>query len=367
MGHPQVDYDVVIVGAGPAGLSTALHLADAAPSLAERCVVLEARRHPRDKPCAGGVTPGALHYVRRLGIDPDGIARAHVRDVRVRMGTAEVVVRGDPRCFDVIRRRDFDELLANVLAERRGPGLLQDTRARSVRAARGHIEIETDRGTLRCRCVVGADGGSSVVRRSLFPDGPSESVVGLQRLVRPTEVASSEAVFDFSPVRSGLRGYTWDFPTLGAERSVGIFAHGDARSASAYLREHLERLGVADAAEVPLQAARVRVFRPSDALSVPRALLVGDAAGIDPLLGEGIGFALGQGEVATRALLRAFSADDFAFAGYRGEVLRHQVGRCLVKRHRRFRVLATPGSHMFLRPVWRLVVDVGEAATFTPV
>ena len=49
-----IDTDLVIIGGGPAGLSTALHLQHLAPRLAERTVVLEAERYPREKICAGG-------------------------------------------------------------------------------------------------------------------------------------------------------------------------------------------------------------------------------------------------------------------------------------------------------------------------
>jgi flavin-dependent dehydrogenase len=73
----------------------------------------------------------------------------------------------------------------------------------------------------------------------------------------------------------------------------------------------------------------LRCFHPRAVFSAPRVLLVGDAAGVDPLLGEGISFALGYGDVAARALRDAFARDDLSFAGYREQVLRHRVGRFL--------------------------------------
>lgn len=63
------NYDVVIVGAGPAGISTALHLQQIAPELASRTLVLEKARHPRTKLCGGGVVPDAERVLRRLGLD----------------------------------------------------------------------------------------------------------------------------------------------------------------------------------------------------------------------------------------------------------------------------------------------------------
>jgi ribulose 1,5-bisphosphate synthetase/thiazole synthase len=66
---PMAHYEVIIVGAGPAGLSTALHLQQMAPELAERTLILEKARHPRTKLCGGGVTPDAERVLGRLGLD----------------------------------------------------------------------------------------------------------------------------------------------------------------------------------------------------------------------------------------------------------------------------------------------------------
>ena len=62
-------YDLIIVGAGPAGISTALHLAKLAPELIARTLILEKARHPRHKLCGGGLLPDAEVILRRLGLD----------------------------------------------------------------------------------------------------------------------------------------------------------------------------------------------------------------------------------------------------------------------------------------------------------
>ena len=58
---------------------------------------------------------------------------------------------------------------------------------------------------------------------------------------------------------------------------------------------------------------------------MPRILLVGDAAGADPLVGEGISFALGYGEVAAAAIESAFASQDFSFEDYRDRLLNHPL------------------------------------------
>ncbi|HLL22769.1 MAG TPA: FAD-dependent oxidoreductase, partial [Kofleriaceae bacterium] len=65
----QCEYDVLIVGGGPAGISTALHLQAAAPHL--RVVVLEKERYPREKICAGGIGARAFRILEKIGVTVD--------------------------------------------------------------------------------------------------------------------------------------------------------------------------------------------------------------------------------------------------------------------------------------------------------
>jgi flavin-dependent dehydrogenase len=57
----------------------------------------------------------------------------------------------------------------------------------------------------------------------------------------------------------------------------------------------------------------------------PRVILVGDAAGVDPLMGEGISFALGYGEVAAAALEDAFARQEFSFSTYKTRLQKHPL------------------------------------------
>ena len=62
-------YDILIIGSGPAGLSTALHLQQMAPALAQKTLILEKASHPRQKLCGGGVLPDGDIVLRGLGLD----------------------------------------------------------------------------------------------------------------------------------------------------------------------------------------------------------------------------------------------------------------------------------------------------------
>ena len=338
------DVDVIIVGSGPAGLSTGLHLAKLAPELAKRTLILERERHPRPKLCAGGLTPGGEAWLKNLGLDLSDVPSVDVHEARFLFENRGFIVRHAPYVFRVVRRAEFDAWLAGA-ARARGLALQENTLVRKVRCLEDAVEVDTDRGLYRARAVVGADGSISVVRRSVVPrHRRAPRVSRLLEILIPTDGKSStalrvdedRALLDFSCMADGVQGYVWDFPTNVQRRPMrtqGVFdsrISGRAPRASlkAALRETLARLGVVlDHHEV--KGHPLRWFHPRAVFSSPGVLLVGDAAGVDPLLGEGISFALGYGEVAARELLEAFIQGDFSFKGYRDRVLRHRVGRFL--------------------------------------
>jgi flavin-dependent dehydrogenase len=147
------------------------------------------------------------------------------------------------------------------------------------------------------------------------------------------------AYFDFFPVPAGIAGYTWDFPTQIKGQpmrcwgiyDMNIFADEKRPPLKETLAQEMARHGL-DLAEAEVNAHPLRWFDPFNVFAVPGVLLVGDAAGADPLLGEGISMALGYGQVAARAIRSAFTRDDFSFRDYRGRILRSPLGQTLTAR-----------------------------------
>ncbi|HVU51408.1 MAG TPA: FAD-dependent monooxygenase, partial [Polyangia bacterium] len=111
-----VDHDVIISGAGPAGVATAVALAREAPGA--RVLVLDKARFPRDKPCGGGLTGHARAALAALGLE---VRVPHVpcREGRIVYGRHARDVRlGRP--VDVVRRSEFD---ADLVAQARARGV----------------------------------------------------------------------------------------------------------------------------------------------------------------------------------------------------------------------------------------------------
>jgi flavin-dependent dehydrogenase len=80
------------------------------------------------------------------------------------------------------------------------------------------------------------------------------------------------------------------------------------------------------------EAHPITCFDPSSVFAFPRIVLVGDAAGVDPLLGEGVSFGLGYGEVAAKSIRGALEREDFSFTLYKADVLNHEIGQVLMDR-----------------------------------
>jgi flavin-dependent dehydrogenase len=331
--------DVVIVGSGPAGMATALWLAREAPTLAERTVVLERDRHPREKICAGGLSQNALGLLAELEVDLP-VPQVRVERAVLRYLEKELVARRQGTHGLVVRRAELDAWLARVGRER-GLALMEEERVLDLCREGAFWRVVTHRRELRARVVVGADGVGSIVRRRAgFSKGRSANrLVLVERPVDPSateEFREARITFDFSVVPEGVRGYAWDFPCYldgRAHLSTGIFDRQDdpahrvdlAALLARRLRARGERLS-----GHRLKSFPEREFEPSRPLSRPGILLVGEAAGIDPLVGEGIGQALEYGKLAAQEIRDGFERGNLSFRGWRRRVLGSRLGRTLL-------------------------------------
>lgn len=370
--RPTEEVDVLIVGAGPAGTSTALHLVQTNPRWAGRILVIDKAVHPRDKLCGGGVTHLAENIVDDLGLvmAPPNFA---VRDVQLVYRDKRFSLRGDP-VFRIVRRDEFDHWLLQA-AEQRGVAVRQGETVTSVVVCSDYVEAITTRALIRAQILVAADGSRSTVRRSLsWHDGPHSARL-LEVLTpadeqQPAEFRTGTAVFDFSRITDSLQGYNWIFPSYVSGEPVmnrGVFDSRVRRdlpraSLKDELRHALADRGL-DLAEYALASHPVRSFDPHGRLATHRVLLAGDAAGVDPLFGEGISFALAYGRVAAAAVTDAFARGDFGFSTYRRRVLTDPLLKHLLLRTWVARLVYLGVHPWFVELAWKLA---GLAFHVTP-
>ena len=341
-----MDFDLAIVGGGPAGLSTALFFATAAPGRIERIVVLEKERYPRDKICGGAVGARADRLLETIGVRVD-VPSVPVRALSVAARVGALEAHSGMIIGRVVRRIEFDHALADQ-AKERGVRVLEGAKVDALVVGADSVRLSTTQGEIRARAVVGADGVGSVVRRALgIPRGALRAqVVEVDTPAVPGDPARDVLHFDMT--ERDLDGYAWDFATLVGGRPLvcrGIYAihredagessprgsrpgstmSADRTDVSDRLLARLARQGIS-AEGLTLKRFAERGLSLHEPVARPRALLVGEAAGIDPVLGEGIAQAIQYGSVAGRYLARCLDRDDLTFADFRRELSRSRVG-----------------------------------------
>jgi geranylgeranyl reductase family protein len=302
-------YDVIVVGAGPSGATAAYELARAGL----RTLIIEKARLPRYKTCGGGIT---YKSARALPFSIESVSERTLyrADFSWKMSKSYVLDSKTPLVYMVQRSR-FDNYLTEQ-AVSAGAQLMDETAVKSVEVREGGVTASTSRGTFSAGYLVGADGATGRVARSLGLMSDRWALAALEG-----EVEADQELMDYWQDKLGLdlgevrATYGWVFPK-GDHLSVGV---GGVPMIEDY-GSHLKRY---DAKHTAARTPRVkRVIRhhgyllpcrrPGAPVQKGRALLVGDAAGlVEAFTGEGIYWAIRSGQIAARAIAKGEDVPDY--------------------------------------------------------
>jgi len=294
------EWDVAIVGAGPAGLAAAV----AAAAGGARTVVLERAEHPRYKTCGGGLIGASLAVAGGHIAVP---ARDQIRAATVTLDGRRAFTREDrDPLLAMVTREEFDDALRRA-AVAAGATVRQRSPVRGISQDDDHACARLADGTrVRARVLVGADGSSGVTARYAGV-GYEQVDLGLElEIAVPPPLAGQwrgRILLDWGPIPGS---YGWVFPK-GDRLTVGVIAaRGEGERTRCYLRDFTARLGLASFEPDQDSGHLTRCRSDGSPVRRGRVLVAGDAAGLlEPWTREGISFALRSGMLAGTAAAQA--------------------------------------------------------------
>ena len=310
-------WDLVIVGAGPAGSAAALSALHHDPTL--RVLLLDRSDFPRDKSCGDGIAPHVFEALAGIGVT--GVEDGWTPLTRLELARGEQSVeRPMARPVYVIPREVFDARLVARAVER--GAVLRRARIVSLKTVPHGIILN---GTISAPTVIGADGAHSVARAHLgLPSGRRALAIRGYAPTPPDRRGTQV-------IRYGDRrqpAYAWAFDRGDGLSNIGygelLPSDGELPPSRALLLDQLEQLlpgSVVDGIQwrghhLPLSGWR---WDQPDG----RVLLAGDAAGlINPMTGEGIYYAIATGIAAGRTAARTQREPGSAGAEHRRAVRR---------------------------------------------
>jgi geranylgeranyl reductase family protein len=310
-------FDAIVVGAGPAGSTTAYRLAQGGASV----LLLDRARFPRDKPCGGGLTGRALRLLP-FPVDPvveDATDTFELR-LRYRRGFER---RSDGPLAVMTQRSRLDAYLAEQAAAA-GVEFRDGVRVDAVAVTPAGVSVRAAGRAFHAGVLIGADGANGLTGRTLGLAREVEHGVALEGNV-PHGVASRERfagrmVLEFGVVPGG---YAWVFPK-GDHVNVGVGGWGSAGpQLRSYLRRFCAEYGLPWDRVESLRGHRLPMRRSPTRLAHDRALVVGDAAGlVDPVSGDGMYEAFLSGKLASEAALDLLAGRRSTVDGYGDELTR---------------------------------------------
>ncbi|MGR4853993.1 geranylgeranyl reductase family protein [Streptomyces sp. LARHCF252] len=317
-------WDVIVVGAGPAGATAARVAAEngCATLLLERAAI------PRYKTCGGGLIGASLAALPpALPLNIYDTARQFTFSLNGRR--ERTLVSGSPT-IAMVYRSELDAALTEAAAAA-GAEVRDSTALTTLQQQGDTVTVKTNRGdTLRARVVVGADGSASRVARYVGVrcaqvDLALEAEVPVD--ARTADRWRGRLLMEWGPLPGS---FGWVFPKGDVCTAGVVAARGEPAALRAYKDDFLKRHGLLGPRPLHDTGHLTRCRHPGSPLARGRVLVAGDAAAlVDHWSREGISYALRSGDLAGHAAARLVTAADEAEAHATADHYTQQVDDAL--------------------------------------
>jgi menaquinone-9 beta-reductase len=328
------EFNVIVVGAGPSGCSSAIFCARQGLNV----LLLEKEFFPRDKTCGDGISGKSIKILNEIGINPKtitGLEFSFIKSTTLTSPKGDKVKIGFDKSEGefagiVCPRKQFDNLLFETVKKEESITVMQGIQVTDVlmneKQVIGVKGIEKgEEKEFKAKIIIAADGAYSVIRRklNLFDSDSNNWIVAVRAYYDKVKIPDKNSI-ELHFIDSILPGYFWIFPVSETKANIGL---GIIQSFVPKKKLNLKKELIKIIQEHPVFKER---FKDSIALSEINSwnlpigsvhrknyfngvLFVGDSAGlIDPFTGEGIGNALFSGKIASIAVKNAFALNDFS-------------------------------------------------------
>lgn len=310
MAHPKDihnnQYDITIVGAGPAGCMAAASLAGE-----YRVLLVDQSIFPRNKPCGGILLEESIQFLKQFRIPKDVFSEPAILENLVLWDLNNKIERKERRGFLNISRYKFDEWLWKMALDK--CSFLPATKLIDYYPTDGSLEIilEGDkRRAINTKYLISAEGSPSYIRRKLYGmEVNMRSYIAFQEWLKPTKDNLADLFFIFDDSLTDF--YSWVIPKshlllLGSAIPVG--SNNTQQIFDRLKKQIKDKIRFAGSPEI--KEAKFTFIPKSSGdihLGNERIMLIGEAAGlISPSTGEGVSYALRSGYLCADALLRSF-------------------------------------------------------------